>query len=78
MIIASTDMFLIRSDLIFSTELTGMFLSNGTILGIPAPISNLIAVLNVFTSYKLGFTREMAIIIGRVRALNAVVFSKIS
>ena len=78
MIIASTAKFLIRSDFIFSTELTGMFLSSGTILGIPAPISSLIAVLNVFASYICGLTREMAIIIGLVRALNAVVFSKIS
>ena len=78
MIIASTAKFLIRSDFIFSTALAGMFLIIGTILGIPAPINSLIAVLKFFTSYKCGFTREMAIIIGLVRALSAVVVSKIS
>ena len=70
--------FLTRSDLIFSNVLAGMCLIIGTIFGIPAPISRLRADLNFFTSYICGFTLEMAIIMGLVRVLNAIVFSKIS
>ena len=78
MIMDSVDIFLTRSDLIFSNVLAGTFLRSGTILGHPAPIKSLRADLNVFPSCIAGFTREIAIIMGLVRALRAEVFSKIS